>query len=54
MKDTNQLLRFDKKGQFLRNYFVKGQGPGEFNPINNYYLIEDKLIIYDGTTKRIT
>jgi len=54
MKDTNQLLRFDKKGQFLRNYFVKGQGPGEFNSVNNYYLIKDRLIIYDGTTKRIT
>ena len=33
IKDTSQLLRFDKNGRFIRNYFVKGQGPGEFNSI---------------------
>jgi hypothetical protein len=29
VQDNEQILRFDKDGKFLRNYFKKGQGPGE-------------------------
>lgn len=36
LKDSDQLLHFDKKGRFLRNYFKKGQGPGEVEYIGSY------------------
>ena len=29
LRDNEQILRFDKNGKFVRNYFKKGQGPGE-------------------------
>lgn len=29
VQDNEQILRFDQEGKFLRNYFKKGQGPGE-------------------------
>lgn len=29
LRDDEQILRFDKNGKFVRNYFKKGQGPGE-------------------------
>ena len=35
--DQDQLLRFDGDGRFLRNYFKKGQGPGELQAISNYF-----------------
>ncbi len=54
IKDSQQLLRFDQKGRFIRNYFVKGQGPGELTSVNNYVLTEDAIIIYDGRPRRIT
>ncbi|MCJ7579883.1 MAG: 6-bladed beta-propeller, partial [Candidatus Aminicenantes bacterium] len=54
INDSQQLLRFDKNGHFIRNYFVKGQGPGELTSVNNYVLTEDAIIIYDGRARRIT
>ena len=54
INDSQQLLRFDKNGHFIRNYFVKGQGPGELTSVNNYVLTEDAIIIYDGRPRRIT
>ena len=29
LRDENQILLFDTNGRFLRNFFKKGQGPGE-------------------------
>ncbi len=54
IKDSSQLLRFDQEGRYVRNYFVKGQGPGELTSVNNYVLTEDAIIIYDGRPRRIT
>lgn len=54
INDSQQLLRFDKNGHFIRNYFVKGQGPGELTSVSNYILTEDAIIIYDGRARRIT
>ena len=54
INDSQQLLRFDKNGHFIRNYFVKGQGPGELTSVNNYVLTEDAIIIYDGRARRMT
>ena len=47
------LARFDTNGKFLRNYFRKGQGPGELSSIGDYYFDDDKIIIYDASLKKI-
>jgi hypothetical protein len=31
VQDNEQVLQFDKQGKFIRNYFKKGQGPGEMS-----------------------
>jgi hypothetical protein len=36
VRDSDQLLHFDKAGRFLRNYFKKGQGPGELEYLGNF------------------
>jgi len=35
--DHEQLLQFDREGNFLRNYFKKGQGPEEMQNVSNYF-----------------
>ncbi|MGA2586910.1 MAG: hypothetical protein ABSF88_07815 [Candidatus Aminicenantales bacterium] len=58
VQDNEQILHFDKDGKFVRNYFKKGQGPGEMT--NAFALIPNaqglcieayapgKLVWFDG------
>ena len=36
--DEEQLLKFDPKGKFVRNFFHKGQGPGEFLHLAGFFI----------------
>jgi len=47
------LARFDKDGKFLRNYFRKGQGPGELNSVENYFFDDGCIVIYDARLQKI-
>ena len=47
VQDYEQLLQFDSKGVFIRNYFKKGQGPGEMQEIGDYLLADKMLIVHD-------
>jgi len=47
------LARFDKDGKFIRNYFRKGQGPGELNSIGNYFFDDGSVVIYDARLQKI-
>ncbi len=40
VKDNEQVLRFDKDGKFLGNYFKKGQGPGEMTQVDDFVFME--------------
>jgi hypothetical protein len=51
--DQDQLLQFDPNGKFLRNYFKKGQGPGEMQEIGNYFFSEKAIIIQDWRLQKI-
>ncbi len=51
--DQEQLLRFDQSGKFLRNYFKKGQGPGELEYVSNYFLTNNNVIIHDARRHKI-
>jgi len=51
--DQDQLLQFDSDGKFLRNYFKKGQGPGEMQEIGNYFFSEKAIIVHDWRLQKI-
>jgi len=42
--DSEQFLQYDKNGNFIRNLFKKGQGPGEMGFIWNYSFFQDSII----------
>jgi hypothetical protein len=51
--DYDQLLQFDTKVVFIRNYLKKGQGPGEMQEIADYFLVDDMLIVHDRRLLKI-
>jgi hypothetical protein len=53
VQDHEQLLQFDPNGAFVRNYFKKGQGPGEMQQIADYFFVDDALIVHDGRLQKI-
>ncbi len=53
VQDHEQLLQFDQEGAFVRNYFKKGQGPGEMQDVSNYFFEDDALIVHDRRLQKI-
>lgn len=53
VQDYEQLLQFDPNGVFIRNYFKKGQGPGEMQEIGDYLLVDKMLIVHDRRLLKI-
>jgi len=51
--DYEQLLQFNSNGKFLRNYFKKGQGPGEMQEVGDYFFSENNLIVQDRRLQKI-
>jgi hypothetical protein len=51
--DDEQLLQFDQRGKFVRNFFKKGQGPGEMGFIRNYCFMENIIIIHNARPPKI-
>jgi hypothetical protein len=51
--DQEQLLRFDKNGKFLKNFFKKGQGPGEISNSFTYLIDKNELYVTDYGQRRI-
>ena len=51
--DREQLLQFNEDGKYIRNYFKKGQGPGELNFVLNYVLEKDHLIVQDTSPSKL-
>lgn len=50
---SNQLLQFDTNGKFLRNFFTKGQGPGELSLVSDFCFNGNNIIIHDGRLQKI-
>jgi len=44
--DENQVLRFDKDGKFGRNFFKKGQGPGEVTYVGACLATDKNVIVH--------
>jgi hypothetical protein len=53
VQEQQQLLQFDKTGRFIRNYFKKGQGPGEVNYVTSFIPIGKELIIFGTAPDKI-
>lgn len=53
ISDYEQLLQFDPEGNFLRNYFKKGQGPKEMQNVSNYFFADNNIIVHDGRLQKI-
>lgn len=51
--DREQLLHFDSDGNFIRNYYKKGQGPGEMQDIGGYFFEENRLVVQDRRLQKI-
>ncbi|MBN1939784.1 MAG: hypothetical protein JW843_09365 [Candidatus Aminicenantes bacterium] len=45
VKDDEQILRFDRNGKFIRNYFKKGHGPGEMTQVDDLVFTDDGHVI---------
>ena len=53
MYDRELLLRFEKNGKFIHNFFKKGQGPGEISYLSDYVFQDGKLIIITSSPVKI-
>ncbi len=53
LTDENQFLRFDKSGRFLGNQQKKGEGPGEYSFILNYYFDRNNIILFTSQPYKI-
>jgi hypothetical protein len=54
--DVDQLLEFSPEGRFVRNFYKKGQGPGEIGApyhMVSFLVSGDGLYVYDGRGKII-
>ncbi|NMC64867.1 MAG: 6-bladed beta-propeller, partial [Acidobacteria bacterium] len=51
--DEEQILHFDSSGNFLRNYFKKGQGPGEMQYVTNIGIDGENLVAFDPYPRKV-
>lgn len=45
--DVGQLLLFSPKGEFIKNFFKKGQGPGELTSVNAVLPSDDTVMVFN-------
>jgi hypothetical protein len=53
VQEQEQLLRFDASGRFVRNYFKKGQGPGEMVYCGDFLPADKMLIVLSSSPPKI-
>lgn len=52
--DESQFLKFTPDGKYLKNIFIKGQGPGEIQSSFFYYHLQDEnIFVYDPMNRKI-
>jgi hypothetical protein len=45
--DQDQLLLFSPEGKFIRNFFKKGQGPGELTDMSGFIPERDRVLLFN-------
>jgi hypothetical protein len=53
VQEQEQLLHFDKNGGFVRNYFKKGQGPGEMVFCGDFIPADKTLVVLSSSPPKI-
>ena len=53
MTDEDQFLKFSPEGEFIKNMFRKGQGPGEIQSSFAYGFIDNKIYIFDYRNRKV-
>ena len=53
VQEQEHLWQFDQNGEFVRDYFKKGQGPGEMIYISNFDLTGEHIIIHTSSPSKI-
>ena len=51
--DEDQFLKFDPNGQFIKNLYKKGQGPGELEGISDFIITDDVIIVLQGQPNKV-
>lgn len=51
--DQGQLLQFDPQGRYLRNYYRKGQGPGELGYVSDFDFAPGRLIVHSNSPNKL-
>jgi len=51
--DEEEILQFDSSGKFLRNYYKKGQGPGEMQYVIDIAIDGENLAAFDSFPKKV-
>jgi len=45
VQESEKLYQFDASGKYIRNYFKKGEGPGELKYLSNFYFLKDTVVM---------
>lgn len=53
MTDEDQFLKFSPEGEFIKNMFRKGQGPGEIQSSFAYGFLDNKIYIFDYRNRKV-
>lgn len=53
IQTNKSLLKFSDKGKFITQVGKQGNGPGEFNLINNFCIMHDSIYIFDGNKDKV-
>ena len=51
--DENQLLLFSPQGGFIRNFFKKGQGPGELTDLAGFIPESDRVLVFSRNPNKM-
>jgi hypothetical protein len=50
---TNEVAKFNLKGQKLLSVGSQGRGPGEFQSVGGFWKFNDRILVYDITGKKL-
>jgi len=53
IQDREQLLQFDREGNYVRNFLKKGKGPGEVEYVRNFCIFNGDLVAHDTQLNKI-
>ena len=53
-RDEEQILKFSPEGEFVKNFYKKGQGPGEISGWNfPFAFYNDEIYVFDNNPRKI-